>query len=682
MALVTGSTTSPSGQTIYVGGATAADVSSAIASAAKGGSGNSTSPNQTVATPATSTGTSGTTAPTTAKLPNQPTQPETYTIAPGDTLSTIAQKYGTNIQAIMGANPTIENANKISAGSQIQIPGSNPPPATSALGTAANTIYGAVSGVPDQSNTAAVTSAAGAALNPTPAATDPVTAAIQPIISQLTGYVNELTSPSSTNTSLQDEYSSLMANSGLTGVNTQMMNLQNVMNGTTDDIRSEVTQANGFATESQIQSMSTARNNVLLKQYNSLATVQASLTSQIQTQMQFSEEDQSNALTRINDAAGITETMSSLQQSIITNAQKQYDSVVTQVGYTGLASIVAGNPYQQSLAEESLGLPQGTLSDPDLVSQLQTMKQQQLAQGQQRIVIQDYNAGLTPGGTTPAPASGTTPAPAGTTPPAAGSSGSTTAPPASTYSAAQMTTALANAKAKGVATSVGADHSVVIGGTTYTSDGKGNFMPQQPAAAATTTAPKSTPTDDAYSALSSAASSAPAFTGSPLNTRRWSMAATAAVKNYINLPIFQTLSGSSQYLAKIEAAEKKPGSISDTDLLDSYVKLSTGQGQVTDSQVNTILKGQSISDYVNTVQNKLANGGVLSTNQRQDLEQLSQQVYSNYQELYKPVYTAAVSAMKQQGIPPAFWSMMPDLSSLSSLGTIEAQAAGTEDSSQ
>lgn len=49
-------------------------------------------------------------------------QYETYTIQYGDTLSKIAQRFGTTVQKIMDANPYITNKNKIFAGKTLQIP--------------------------------------------------------------------------------------------------------------------------------------------------------------------------------------------------------------------------------------------------------------------------------------------------------------------------------------------------------------------------------------------------------------------------------------------------------------------------------------------------------------------------------------------------------------------------------
>lgn len=48
----------------------------------------------------------------------------TYRIKSGDTLSRIALNHGTSVSALMKANPSIRNANMISAGASIQLPGS------------------------------------------------------------------------------------------------------------------------------------------------------------------------------------------------------------------------------------------------------------------------------------------------------------------------------------------------------------------------------------------------------------------------------------------------------------------------------------------------------------------------------------------------------------------------------
>ena len=70
-----------------------------------------------------STSSSGTSQ-TMSALTSSGTQPsyQNYTIQKGDTLSALANKYGTTVQALLSANPQITNPNLIYAGSALKIP--------------------------------------------------------------------------------------------------------------------------------------------------------------------------------------------------------------------------------------------------------------------------------------------------------------------------------------------------------------------------------------------------------------------------------------------------------------------------------------------------------------------------------------------------------------------------------
>ena len=58
-------------------------------------------------------------------------KPDTVTtIKRGDTLSSLARKYGTTVKALMAANPDIKNANKIFAGKKLNIKNMSVPQAT------------------------------------------------------------------------------------------------------------------------------------------------------------------------------------------------------------------------------------------------------------------------------------------------------------------------------------------------------------------------------------------------------------------------------------------------------------------------------------------------------------------------------------------------------------------------
>lgn len=53
---------------------------------------------------------------------------DSYKIAPGDNLSTLAKKFGTTVDALMKANPQIKDANRIQAGATLNVPGKGSEP--------------------------------------------------------------------------------------------------------------------------------------------------------------------------------------------------------------------------------------------------------------------------------------------------------------------------------------------------------------------------------------------------------------------------------------------------------------------------------------------------------------------------------------------------------------------------
>jgi LysM repeat protein len=52
--------------------------------------------------------------------------PKTYTVKSGDTLSTIAKRFGVTVEEILAANKNIKNPNKIAIGDVIVIPSAAP----------------------------------------------------------------------------------------------------------------------------------------------------------------------------------------------------------------------------------------------------------------------------------------------------------------------------------------------------------------------------------------------------------------------------------------------------------------------------------------------------------------------------------------------------------------------------
>jgi hypothetical protein len=151
---------------------------------------------------------------------------------------------------------------------------------------------------------------------------------------------------------------------------------------------------------------------------------------------------------------------------------------------------------------------------------------------------------------------------------------------------------------------------------------------------------------------------------SPLAARRLTMSSNAIVSNYIKTSAYQMVNNALPYLSRIDAAAKDPGSVSDQELLDSLTKIDTGGGVISDAQVKIITDGQSFSDMLGVLGNKLQNGGVLSDSQRSQMVQLAHLVYQGYQKIYQPIYEQATQQLQAANIPKPFWTI-PDLNNMS-----------------
>lgn len=530
-------------------------------------------------------------------------------------------------------------------------------------------IFSQMSGsAPDQGGAArdAITAADMASSGADSPVMSAMSGSLAPIMQSLTQVLNNINNPALTSTSLQQEYNDLSSQYNLPAMQSQMMNLQNIMTGTTDDIRQEITTAGGSATESQVQAMSAARNNVIIKQYNALATQYTAAQTTVGNMMQYQQQDIQNANTKNQLTASVTESLASIENQMMqmgmtmqTNARDAVQYNVTQMGYQGLADSANGNQQVLSSYENILGLPPGSLSNPDTVAQMDTYKNQQLQLNNYKAAISAYQAGYGGNGTG---GTGTT-----TTPP--GQVGVTPVDPSTlqrpswlpnnvplTLSANQMEQYMSTNTAASVD---GSTNNVVAPGIGY-------YVQQSDGSYVLNSALPST-TQTQYNQIQQTIQSAGQFSGSPTVTGKWTLAANRVSSAFKDTGTYKVASNVAPYLAAIHAAAQNPGdkSISDFELLDSFVKASKGgSGQVTDSQINTILQGASLSDSYATLEQKLQNGGVLSPAQRTSLVNLADQTYTENLADYQKGYVQTVQAMQGEGIPPQFWASLPDFTSL------------------
>lgn len=165
-------------------------------------------------------------------------------------------------------------------------------------------------------------------------------------------------------------------------------------------------------------------------------------------------------------------------------------------------------------------------------------------------------------------------------------------------------------------------------------------------------------------AVSKALAESPQDSFPPRIAAQWSNTAAKIRAPFINNENYKLASNSLPYLAKIDAAMKIPGSVSDQDMLDSITKLNQGgTGQVTEAQVRTITEGKSLSDWAGVLKKRFQSGGVLSEDQRKQIQELAHQTYKAYQKNYQAIYGQLTGAMDQAHVPNAFRGV-PDFTRL------------------
>lgn len=404
---------------------------------------------------------------------------------------------------------------------------------------------------------------------------------------------------------LQEQYTKLTADAGIPALNTQLINMKSVMDGTEQDIRNEITKAGGFATESQVLALTSARNKTMIQNYNNLLQTRDDAVNQINTTMGFAKEDQANATALAKEKMDYDKQVSDYTQKMTTNAADAYNKIISTpgYGYKALYDSTGGDTHTIGLIESTLNLPQGSLVQ---LSQLpDSSKTQVVKLDNGSTVLINSQTGQT----------------------------------------------IKNLGGVASSGSGGGNSNDPVVQAHITSILNGNeTMAQVPS--------------NLRNAVVVAMNNAPADQFSPLAASRIANAANKIAANYIDLPQYKLTANGLPYLQRIDAAMKNPGSVSDQDLLDSLTKLNTAGNAISDAQVKLITDGKSFSDMVSTLGNKFKNGGVLSDNQRQQIQSIAKGIFDNYKKGYQPVYDKVVAQMDAAGIPKAFQNV-PDLNNLS-----------------
>jgi hypothetical protein len=195
-------------------------------------------------------------------------------------------------------------------------------------------------------------------------------AGMNPVVKTLYDNLNNALSSSNTKTSFVDEYNKLTQAQGIPGLQADLLNIKKVMEGTEDDIRTEIAKGGGFATDSQVQALVTARNKTFLKQAQSLSDQLQMKEDYVQQIMNLTKADRDAAEKEVDRKLGISEKVADLQTKMDGAARTNYQKIIDNFGYAGLSKAVAGNKQMESYAEGIMGLPQGSLGPDGALSSL------------------------------------------------------------------------------------------------------------------------------------------------------------------------------------------------------------------------------------------------------------------------------------------------------------------------
>jgi LysM repeat protein len=289
--------------------------------------------------------------------PLTPSQQSQYNVAKGDTLSSIATKYGTSINALMQANPNIKNPNSIQAGSSLNLPkgvfAGGTPGSSSPSGSAANIqsqYYNALNGTnpndaSDVRSAASTVDTSGG--DGTPDTNDLVNSALD----DYKNTYNTLVNYESSTKSVAEFQAEGAAELGIPEMDTQLMNVKNLMNGGSEqNITDEINSAGSFATQGQIENLTYSVNKTLLLQANALQTAIDGAQENLSNATSAYQGDQTRTIQAFQDKLASDSSFITMQQTIQNKAAENYNKIVSNAGYKALAgTLTASDPTGQSL---------------------------------------------------------------------------------------------------------------------------------------------------------------------------------------------------------------------------------------------------------------------------------------------------------------------------------------------
>ena len=183
-----------------------------------------------------------------------------------------------------------------------------------------------------------------------------------PYLSGLIETFREYTDPENQRASLAETYQQMLKDSGVEDLDMEMVNIKNVIEGSEDDIRTEITKAGGFATESQVLALTNARNKSLIKNYNKLVDLRNAKASYLETAIGLEAQDREAADRRFESMFNMGMQIAEYGQKMQENAYNRLVNLQDTIGLDGIYASVQGDPNAVRLIERTMGMPSGSLA--------------------------------------------------------------------------------------------------------------------------------------------------------------------------------------------------------------------------------------------------------------------------------------------------------------------------------
>lgn len=164
-------------------------------------------------------------------------------------------------------------------------------------------------------------------------------------------------STEATQESFTQMYSDLSNQLGLPAVNTALANITNIIDGTEQNIRDEVTAAGGFATESQVQALATTRNKTLIQQQKELSATRDNLQTNLTTMIGLDEKDRAYAQTQIDNQLNFDQKNIDFADKAVSAGQESLKNMEATEGWSGIyqAALATGDPQAIQRINSTMG---------------------------------------------------------------------------------------------------------------------------------------------------------------------------------------------------------------------------------------------------------------------------------------------------------------------------------------